>query len=182
MKLVLSGCVTKKTHNQLTCVERGTRCPACRLPERPKCSRCGRTKPGRHVVLPSSNYREWERSAVIEAKAQQTQRAPIESLVHVQAVFYRPRATGDLVGYLQALADMLETAGIIANDRQITCWDGTRMDKDAKRPRVEVEITELAPEQGDLALEDEEDPMTLTAAECEFRGVPTRPIRQRILG
>ena len=37
-----------------------------------------------------------------------------------------------------ALADALEEAGIVENDRLIVSWDGSRLLKDAATPRIEV--------------------------------------------
>lgn len=41
-----------------------------------------------------------------------------------------------------------EGLGIISDDRLIQHWDGTRLDKDSKRPRVELEIYILPDGQG----------------------------------
>ena len=62
--------------------------------------------------------------------------------VNVSAAFYRDKLTGDAVGYYQALADALEEGRIVENDRLIVSWDGSRLLKDAKNPRIELEITE----------------------------------------
>lgn len=56
------------------------------------------------------------------------------------ALFYRDRLTGDAVGYYQALADALEEAGIVENDRLIVSWNGSQLLKDAKNPRIEVSL------------------------------------------
>jgi hypothetical protein len=45
------------------------------------------------------------------------------------------------VGYYQGLADLLESRGILANDKHIVSWDGSRLLKDAARPRVELILT-----------------------------------------
>ena len=53
--------------------------------------------------------------------------------VHVLALYYPPdrRWMLDLSGALEAIGDALELAGVIANDRQIRSWDGSRiMDPD----------------------------------------------------
>ena len=68
---------------------------------------------------------------------------PLGTPVHVSALFYRHADVGDLNGYQQALGDALEQGRIIANDKLIHSWDGTRLLKDAARPRIEVQITEL---------------------------------------
>jgi hypothetical protein len=53
--------------------------------------------------------------------------------VHVCALYSPPdrRWMLDLSGALEAIGDALELAGIVANDRQIRSWDGSRiMDPD----------------------------------------------------
>lgn len=68
---------------------------------------------------------------------------PLMFPLRVTALFYRDRDVGDLVGYQQALADLLEDGGIIQNDRLIRSWDGTRLLKDAANPRIEISIEAL---------------------------------------
>lgn len=74
----------------------------------------------------------------------QWKRSPLAEPVHVTATFFRERAVGDLVNYMQALADALESAHILEDDKWILSWDGTRLDKDAEKPRVELELRPLA--------------------------------------
>lgn len=40
--------------------------------------------------------------------------------------------------------------GIIADDQLIKHWDGTRLLKDSARPRIEIEINVIEPDQGEL--------------------------------
>lgn len=61
----------------------------------------------------------------------------------MKASFFRERSVGDLVNYLQALADALQEAGVVADDRLIASWDGSRLHKDSARPRIELEIAPL---------------------------------------
>ena len=101
---------------------------------------------GRYRVLPSKPYEEWRRSLegyalhLMMSLRRHGVRLPITRPVRVAATFYRDRNIGDLVGYQQALADWMEGVGLLENDRQIVSWDGTRMDVDRERPRIEVEI------------------------------------------
>lgn len=116
MKLVIAGPPrTKKNHSRLV--------------------RAG----GRFRLLPSAAHETWSRSAVKQLRSQ-WRRQPISDPISVAAVFYRERATGDLVNYLQALADALEHAGVVVNDRLIVSWDASRLSKDAAHPRVELNI------------------------------------------
>ena len=74
---------------------------------------------------------------------------PLSAPVLVEAVVYREANRGDLSGYLDAIGDVLQTAGVVANDRQIVGWpmpsDGSlplRIDRE--RPRIELVIHVLA--------------------------------------
>lgn len=111
--------------------------------------RCG----GFTKVLPSKAHEDWFRSAMVAVWFKQP---PITGPVRVSATFFRDADRGDMTGYMQALADFLQTrklnakgkmirdgAGVIADDSQIVSWDGTRMDKDKANPRIEVEIAEV---------------------------------------
>jgi Holliday junction resolvase RusA-like endonuclease len=100
-----------------------------------------RTKAGHQ--MPSMAYMEWNRQAVVHCllvRACGRSNLPVRTEVNCCALFYREALTGDAVGYYQALADTLEKAGIVENDRLIVSWDGSRMLKDAKNPRVEVTL------------------------------------------
>ena len=63
--------------------------------------------------------------------------------MNCRALLYRDALIGDAAGYYQALADWLESSGVIVNDRLIVQWDGSRLLKDAARPRIEVTLEEL---------------------------------------
>jgi len=66
-------------------------------------------------LLPSAAHEVWVHSAIRQLR-EQRRAPPIESPVAVAAVFFRERNVGDLVNFLQALADALEKAHIITND------------------------------------------------------------------
>ena len=101
----------------------------------------GKGEKKRTIILPSKAYREWEKQVLGEAKKQAGSLA-IDYPVNARVIFYRERATGDAVGYYQAIADVLQKAGVLKDDRYIVSWDGSRLAKDAVKPRVEVELTE----------------------------------------
>lgn len=101
-------------------------------------------KTGLPFIMQSSQQKSWARAAVMQLRTQFTEfGAPcaITEPVNMSAIVYRERATGDLLNYLAAVSDALEAAGVIVNDKQVVSLDGSRLDKDAKRPRVEVELT-----------------------------------------
>jgi len=98
---------------------------------------------GRPMVIPSEQYKRYETDALWHLK---TYRGPtFGGPVNVRALYWLPdrRSAPDLLGLEEATADILERAGIVANDRLIVSWDGSRIaGYDKERPRVEIEITE----------------------------------------
>lgn len=101
---------------------------------------------GRLKVNPSPQFLAYQEQALWQLDAfSRRSWVPIAHPVSVEARFYRDRNTGDLIGYMQALADVLEKARVLSNDRMIESWDGTRLDKDAVRPRVEVTVRAYVP-------------------------------------
>lgn len=156
VSLVLFGApVTKKNHGVA-------------VPMRSK--RTGKTF---HRLLPSEEFRAWEAEVLTHAPVLKSQlrsaglELPIDAPVAVKATWYRRANVGDFMGYAQALGDVLQAPrcdehgkttrkglGIIEDDKQIQHWDGSRMLKDAKKPRIEIELTILEewPAQQELAL------------------------------
>ncbi len=129
-----------------------------------------RAKGGRSFtkILPSLAHEKWFANAMTQAPIiKQLLRAsglefPIMRPVNIAAKFYRERASGDLSGFMQALADFLQEpvvcmkvgsklfgkttrkgAGIILNDAQVVGWNGSELCKDAVHPRIEVQLTIL---------------------------------------
>lgn len=110
------------------------------------------------VPLPSEQYEkmeagvvEWARSYFLPPAIGPRKPVLFGELLLAQplncaAIFYREKNIGDANGYYQGLADALEAAGIVANDKWIVQWDGSRLAKDAKRPRIEVTLTALVGE------------------------------------
>lgn len=91
---------------------------------------------GRRMVIPSSAFRAYEEACLWQLRS--WRRPPIDGWVGCAAIFYRDRDVGDLNNFTSALADILEKAGVLVNDRLIRSWDGSRLEKDAARPRVEL--------------------------------------------
>jgi Holliday junction resolvase RusA-like endonuclease len=102
-----------------------------------------RPKGGGTRFVASAAYRRWEKAALPQLRRAWAGRIAITQPVNVRATFYREANIGDAVGYYQALADALEKAGVLVNDRLIVSWDGTRIAKDNMRPRIELEIEPL---------------------------------------
>lgn len=99
---------------------------------------------GKPKVLPSAAWCAW--LAALQRTRQLPFPAPLPDRPYrCCAVFYRDRTWGDLVGFQQGLADVLEKGGVVSNDRWIQSWDGTRLDVDPACPRVEIEILPVTP-------------------------------------
>jgi len=95
----------------------------------------------RRKIVPSEPYLRWRDAAVMQIP--RALRLP-DQPYNCRLLIYRERRTGDAVGYYQAVADMLEEAGVLSDDKWIVAWDGSRLLHDKHRPRVEIEITPLA--------------------------------------
>ena len=95
-------------------------------------------------IVPSEAYLAWRDAAVPQLR-EQGRLVSWARPVNVRAVVYRDANRGDLIGYLQGLADALQEAGVIVDDKFITGWDLSRLAKDAVRPRIEIEITPMEP-------------------------------------
>ena len=100
-----------------------------------------------HGLIQSKQYRLYEKSAIWQLKAQDMPPEPITRPVILKVKYYMPNRQGwpDLLGLLQATADILEKAGILADDRLIYhIDDGSAIwgiDKD--KPRAEIKISEI---------------------------------------
>ena len=96
------------------------------------------------VVLPSKRSAAWEGMAAMTIRSLNVRRVTFHDLAWVRAAFYlADMRIGDLHAYEQALADAMESSGLIDNDKQIASWDGSRRYLDRKNPRVEFEIVDF---------------------------------------
>lgn len=116
---------TKKTHNQLV----------------PVGKRCGVCKRAAMRLLPSQEYLAWEAANAPLLRRAWAGCPPIAEPVRVDAVFVLQRRAGDLHGLMQGLADLLQTAGIIADDKWIESWGNSHRAHDPGAPRLEVLLT-----------------------------------------
>lgn len=96
----------------------------------------------RRMVIPSIQYRAYERDCLLQTPNKYKQRIDIP--VNVQCVYYmRTRRRVDLVNLLEATNDILVAAGVLEDDncRIVAAHDGSRVDHDKYNPRVEITIT-----------------------------------------
>lgn len=132
---------TKKNSSTVIYLRKPTRsipsgwCGACRRGALPR-------------VMPSDAYEDMEARVLAPLRRAWRGREAIAYPVLVEAVFFRDALRGDLLGYQQALADVLQAAQVVVNDKWIVGWPmpadgGLPLRKDAARPRVEVVIREV---------------------------------------
>ena len=98
-------------------------------------------------MIPSDTFLEYEKSAVKQLKHVRPA-MPLSWPMRMTAHYYLPdhKWWPDLIGLEQATQDILETAGIITNDRLIVSKDGSRIAGiDAKNPRTEITLYVLPP-------------------------------------
>ena len=95
---------------------------------------------GRPMVLPSKEYKEYEKAC---APFIPRLKVPISEAVNVKCVYYMPtRRRVDLTNLLEATADLLVTYGVLADDNRNVMYavDGSRVFYDKEHPRCEIEI------------------------------------------
>ena len=105
------------------------------------------TKTGKPFIMPSKKYKQYEKEAAWFLKPRPPR--PIECSLNVKCLFYLPtRRRTDLTNLLEAVDDLLVSAGIIADDHYgiVTGHDGSRCLWDKENPRTEIIITRLEPE------------------------------------
>jgi hypothetical protein len=130
VRLVLEGPPrTKKTSNRTFDV--GRRCPAC--------------KRGQWTsVHPSEAWCNWRDLVVPRIKAALPFGwTPIDVRVNCAALFYQDVDRADSHGLYQGLADVLQEAGVVVDDKLIRRWWGSDLFKDSARPRVELALTPI---------------------------------------
>ena len=104
------------------------------------------------VPIPGGAYREMEALIKKEASLAMVRLERwvavawlnLAQALNCAAIFYRDANRGDANGYYQGLADALEAAGVLADDRWLVQWDGSRLRKDKDRPRIEVTLTAVS--------------------------------------
>lgn len=101
----------------------------------------------RHNVLPSAQYRRYERKAIDELNSQRKDARVIIRPCILKAQYVMSNRAGwpDLIGLIQASQDILESAHIIQNDRLIVGYtpDTRIVGIDQHRARAMLTIYEL---------------------------------------
>lgn len=95
-------------------------------------------------LLPSEAYERYAKAAMPLLQTVRRTTGAIDYPVNLKCVFYLDkRRKGDLVGYLQAVQDVLVEAGILADDNRniVASVDGSTVMYDKANPRTEIMIT-----------------------------------------
>ena len=101
------------------------------------------SKTGKPIVLPSKQYREFEKEVIKQTTIHFGNVEPIDYPINLQAIFYKDKNyKSDLVGYEQAICDALVKAGLLLDDNSniVKSMDGSRVELDKHYPRVEITI------------------------------------------
>ena len=102
---------------------------------------------GGPVPIQAASHDAWSRAAILQLQSQchglranmRCEGVPL----NLRALVYRDRAVGDLGNYLAAVCDALERAAVVADDKWIMGFDGSRLLIDRARPRIEIELAPL---------------------------------------
>ena len=107
-------------------------------------------------LLPSEAYERYAKAVVPFLKTNFGTCSTIDYPVNLKCVFYLDkRRKGDLVGYLQAIQDVLVEAGILADDNRniVASVDGSAVLYDKDNPRTEITIMRKSNGNGELMSE-----------------------------
>lgn len=102
-----------------------------------------RTRSGAPFVAPSKAYGDYETDCLRQIKKP---RSPISARVNVRCVYYMKTARRvDLANLIEATTDILVKARVLEDDhcRIVAGHDGSRVDYDKQKPRVEIWIEEM---------------------------------------
>ena len=98
-------------------------------------------RPG--LILPSKPWCAYEKDSLPQLKAAWKGQDALCRPLNMKATIHRAKLSGDLIGYLQGICDLLEKSGIVENDKWILGFDGSRLEKDAVNPRVVIVLSYL---------------------------------------
>lgn len=103
------------------------------------------TKLGRKTpfIAPSKAYVDYETDCLRQIKRP---RSPISARVNVRCVYYMKTARRvDLANLIEATTDILVKARVLEDDNSkiVAAHDGSRVELDREKPRVEIGIEEM---------------------------------------
>lgn len=104
------------------------------------------TKRGRAwIIRPSEAWLSWRDTVLMDLKHVWRAKYELDFDLNIQALFYRDAARGDAVGLYQGLADVLADLRVVADDKYLVTWDGSRLLLDRACPRTEVYLWAYSP-------------------------------------
>lgn len=101
---------------------------------------------GRNILLPSKQYKQFEKDSLPYLRHVKSQIGMITYPVNMQCRFFtETKRKIDLPNLLNAIDDAAVKAGLLLDDNRdiIAAHDGSRVFHDKMNPRIEVKITEL---------------------------------------
>ena len=104
-------------------------------------------KTKRPMLIQSAQYRQYEKDFIKQLDKNLKGSFSKEARLHLRASYYFSdrRGKADLVNLLQATQDILQKAGVYADDSQIISLDGSRIcgiNKENPRAEITIEIIE----------------------------------------
>ena len=106
-------------------------------------ARIMRTRSGTPFVAPSKAYVDYETDCLRQIIRSHS---PISARVNVRCVYYMKTARRvDLANLIEATTDILVKAKVLEDDNSkvVAAHDGSRVEIDREKPRVEIEIEEM---------------------------------------
>lgn len=103
-------------------------------------------KNGRQMMLPSKQYKQFEKEVIKEVEINCGNLEIIDYPINLKCVFYKEKNyKSDLTGYLQAIQDALVKAKLLLDDNTkiVYSTDGSRVLLDKDNPRIEIEIERI---------------------------------------
>lgn len=104
------------------------------------------TVKGRPILIPSPQYREFEKQCLPFLNHVKAATGVINYPVNLQCVFFvETRRRVDLANLLNAIDDAAVKSGLLTDDNRdiIAAHDGSRVYHDKINPRIEITITEI---------------------------------------
>jgi Holliday junction resolvase RusA-like endonuclease len=100
---------------------------------------------GKVQVYRSQEYLTWQNAVGWSVKAQMARQPKWISPVYLTVAMRRPRSNADLDNRLKPLADMLQSLGVIENDKLIHGWNAYWTDALPSGVAAEISITAADP-------------------------------------
>jgi len=101
---------------------------------------------GRPMIIPSKQYKQYEKDCYPFFKGLNDEDFPIDYAVNIECRFYMPtRRRTDLTNLLEAIDDIMVRCGVLEDDNYhiIESHDGSRVFYDHDNPRTEIVITQI---------------------------------------